>query len=165
LSLGRAQMGCPGVIVMVTCSEHEGFSGPYVRGELPGPRSAELLARQERWESNARVYPRHLPIAIAEAGGSFVRDLDGNVFKDAFTDAQLAMLPPGMRNRVKVHFCGPTGANAVERGGRDDGVVRMMPPLNVTAEVIDTACAIPVDAVKECCPSTSSSPEWLLPIR
>jgi diaminobutyrate-2-oxoglutarate transaminase len=139
---------------MVTCSEHEGFSGPYVRGELPGPRSAELLARQERWESNARVYPRHFPIAIAEAGGSFVRDLDGNVFidfltgagalplghnhpelvevvieqlglfshgldfptpaKDAFTEAQLAMLPPGMRNRVKVHFCGPTGANAVE---------------------------------------------------
>ena len=139
---------------MVTCGEHGGFSGPYVRGELPGPRSAELLARQERWESNARVYPRHLPIAIAEAGGSFVRDLDGNVFidflngagalplghnhpelvevvieqlglfshgldfptpaKDAFTEAQLAMLPPGMRNRVKVHFCGPTGANAVE---------------------------------------------------
>ena len=139
---------------MVTCWQREGFSGPYVEGELPGPRSAELLARQERWESNARVYPRHLPIAIADAGGSFVRDLDGNVFidflngagalplghnhpelvevvgeqlgllchgldfptpaKDAFTDAQLAMLPPGMRNRVKVHFCGPTGANAVD---------------------------------------------------
>ncbi|MGH3981861.1 MAG: aminotransferase class III-fold pyridoxal phosphate-dependent enzyme [Pseudonocardiaceae bacterium] len=24
------------------------------------------------------------------------------------------MLPPGMRNRMKVHFCGPTGANAVD---------------------------------------------------
>ncbi|MGH3898024.1 MAG: aspartate aminotransferase family protein [Pseudonocardiaceae bacterium] len=127
---------------------------PCVRGDLPGPRSAEFLARQDRWESNARVYPRHLPIAIAEAAGSFVRDVDGNVFidflngagvlplghnhpelvrvvteqlgvfthgldfptpaKDAFTQAQLSMLAPGLRGRMKVHFCGPTGANAVD---------------------------------------------------
>jgi diaminobutyrate-2-oxoglutarate transaminase len=127
---------------------------PYVCGELPGPRSAELLANQDRWESNARVYPRHLPFAIADAAGSFLRDLDGNVFidflngagvlplghnhpelvqavigqlgvlthgldfptpaKDAFTQAQLAMLPVGLRSRMKVHFCGPTGANAVD---------------------------------------------------
>jgi diaminobutyrate-2-oxoglutarate transaminase len=127
---------------------------PHVEGDLPGPRSAELFARQRLRESNARVYPRHLPIAIAEASGSFVRDLDGNVFvdfltgagvlslghnhpelvqavtdqlsrlthgldfptpaKDAFTDAQLSMLAPALRSRMKVHFCGPTGANAVE---------------------------------------------------
>jgi diaminobutyrate-2-oxoglutarate transaminase len=127
---------------------------PHVTGPLPGPRSAELLARQSRRESNARVYPRHFPIAIDEAWGSFVRDLDGNVFidflsgagvlslghghpelvravteqlgriahgldlptraKDAFTDAQLSMLPPTMRNRTRVHFCGPTGVNAVD---------------------------------------------------
>jgi diaminobutyrate-2-oxoglutarate transaminase len=113
-----------------------------------------LLARQERRESNARTYPRHFPFAIAEGAGSFVRDLDGNVFidflagagvlslghnhpelvaaateqmgvfthgldmptpvKDAFTDAQLAMLPASMRDRMKIQFCGPTGANAVE---------------------------------------------------
>jgi diaminobutyrate-2-oxoglutarate transaminase len=127
---------------------------PHVTGTLPGPRSAELLARQERRESNARVYPRHFPFAIAEASGSFIRDLDGNVFidflsgagvlslghnhpelvaavteqlgvlthgldmptpaKDAFTEAQLFMLPESMRDRMKIHFCGPTGANAVE---------------------------------------------------
>ena len=127
---------------------------PHVDGGLPGPRSAELLARQGRRESNARVYPRHLPIAIAEASGSFIRDLDGNVFidfltgagvlslghnhpalvraatnqlsqlthgldfptpaKDAFTEAQLSMLAPELRSRMKVHFCGPTGANAVD---------------------------------------------------
>jgi diaminobutyrate-2-oxoglutarate transaminase len=134
--------------------QQEMVNGPCVRGELPGPRSAELLVRQRHRESNARVYPRHLPIAIADAAGSFVRDLDGNIFidflngagvlplghnhpelvqavteqlglfthgldfptpvKDAFTDAQLSMLPPAMRDRVKVHFCGPTGANAVD---------------------------------------------------
>lgn len=139
---------------MVMPSQHETLNGPCVQGDLPGPRSAELLVRQSRRESNARVYPRHLPIAIADAAGSFVRDLDGNVFidflngagalplghnhpelvqavteqlglfthgldfptpvKDAFTDAQLSMLPPAMRSCVKVHFCGPTGANAVD---------------------------------------------------
>jgi diaminobutyrate-2-oxoglutarate transaminase len=128
--------------------------GPRVTGELPGPRSAELLARQDRHESNARTYLRHLPIAIDTAEGSFVRDLDGNVFidfltgagvlslghnhpelvavateqlgrfthgldlaspaKDAFIEAQLSMLPAPMRDRMKLHFCGPTGANAVE---------------------------------------------------
>src|SRR5687767_14603183 len=110
---------------------------PRVTGPLPGPRSAELLERQDRRESNARVYPRRIPIAVDEASGSFVRDLDGNVFidfltgagvlslghghpeliravtgqldrfahgldlptpaKDAFTDAQLSMLPPPMQ--------------------------------------------------------------------
>lgn len=135
-------------------TQHETWHGPRVHGDLPGPRSAELLARQSRRESNARVYPRRLPIAIADAAGSFVRDLDGNIFidflmgagalplghshpeliaavtkqvglfthgldfptpaKDAFTDVQLSMLPPAMRSRIKVHFCGPTGANAVE---------------------------------------------------
>ncbi|GAA1234624.1 diaminobutyrate--2-oxoglutarate transaminase [Pseudonocardia alaniniphila] len=121
---------------------------------LPGPRSAELLARQERYESAARVYPRHFPFAVAEAQGSYIRDLDGNVFidflagagvlsfghnhpelveaatrqmsvfthgldmpspaKDAFTEAQLSMLPEPMRDHMKIHFCGPTGANAVD---------------------------------------------------
>src|SRR4051794_11395164 len=121
---------------------------------LPGPRSAALLARQEKRGSNARTYPRHFPFAVAEASGSYIRDLDGNVFidflsgagvlslghthpppgaaateqmgifthgldmpspaKDAFTEAQLSMLPAGMRDRMKIQFCGPTGANAVD---------------------------------------------------
>jgi diaminobutyrate-2-oxoglutarate transaminase len=127
---------------------------PQVTTSLPGPRSAELLARQERYESAARVYPRHFPFAVAEAQGSYIRDLDGNVFidflagagvlsfghnhpelveaatqqmsvfthgldmpspaKDAFTEAQLSMLPEPMRDHMKIHFCGPTGANAVD---------------------------------------------------
>ncbi|WP_346282528.1 Pls/PosA family non-ribosomal peptide synthetase [Pseudonocardia sp.] len=127
---------------------------PHVATPLPGPRSAALLARQERRESNARVYPRHFPFAVAKASGSHIRDLDDNIFidflsgagvlslghnhpelvaaateqmgifthgldmpspaKDAFTDAQLSMLPAGMRDRMKIQFCGPTGANAVD---------------------------------------------------
>lgn len=127
---------------------------PHVTGDLPGPRSTELLAHQDQWESNARVYSRHFPIAIADAEGSYVRDVDGNVFIDFlagagvlslghahpdvvraatdqfatlthgldfpttvrrdFIDAQLSMLPEALRDTMKVHFCGPTGANAVD---------------------------------------------------
>jgi diaminobutyrate-2-oxoglutarate transaminase len=130
------------------------FSQPHVEGDLPGPRSAELLQRQDAHESNARVYGRHFPIAVQDASGSFLRDVDGNVFidfltgagvlslghghpelvevaaeqmgrfahgldlpsaaKDAFVEAQLSMLPARMAERTKVHFCGPTGANAVD---------------------------------------------------
>ncbi|MFB7663676.1 diaminobutyrate--2-oxoglutarate transaminase family protein [Kitasatospora sp. NPDC056138] len=130
------------------------WTGPRVEGDLPGPCSAEYLTRQQQRESNARSYPRRLPIAIAEASGSLVRDVDGNVFidflagagvlslghnhpelvaavtaqlgvlthgldfptpaKDAFVEAQLSMLAPHLRDRMKIHFCGPTGANAVD---------------------------------------------------
>ena len=43
------------------------LDAPLVRTELPGPRSAELLARQSERESNARSYPRNLTIAIKRA--------------------------------------------------------------------------------------------------
>jgi diaminobutyrate-2-oxoglutarate transaminase len=39
----------------------------------------------------------------------------------------------------------------VELGGRDDCVVRMLPPLNVTADVVETACSILVAAIERCC--------------
>ena len=127
---------------------------PQVRGELPGPRSAELLARQQLREPAAQAYGGHLPIAVDRGTGSFLHDLDGNVFidflsgagalslghshpelvevataqlgrschgldlpsaaEDAFVEAQLSMLPVHMAERTKVHFCGPTGASAVD---------------------------------------------------
>ncbi|MCX4091977.1 aspartate aminotransferase family protein [Nocardia sp. alder85J] len=123
---------------------------------LPGPRSARLLADQERQESNARTYPRRLPFGIASARGSIITDVDGNHYVDLlsgagvlalghshpelvtiaqrqlelfvhgldmptpvkaeFTGKLLARIPgydAGTGN-WKVHFCGPTGANAVD---------------------------------------------------
>lgn len=127
-----------------------------VTAKLPGPLSAAALARQAEVESNAHTYPRHLPVAVAEAAGSWVTDLDGNIFLDflsgagvlslghshpevleavryqlgrgvhtldlptdakaEFTSAVLDILPPHMRGDYKIHFCGPTGADAVEAG-------------------------------------------------
>jgi diaminobutyrate-2-oxoglutarate transaminase len=121
---------------------------------VPGPASARLLARQAVRESNARSYPRRLPIAIRRGAGSYVEDVDGNVFidflngagavalghshpevveavheqllllshgldfpteiKDEFVSLQLSKLPDAMRERTKIHFCGPAGADAVD---------------------------------------------------
>jgi diaminobutyrate-2-oxoglutarate transaminase len=67
--------------------EPPGFDAPLVRTQLPGPRSAALLERQAAHESNARSYPRNLPIAIKRALGSYVEDLDGNVFIDFLAGA------------------------------------------------------------------------------
>jgi diaminobutyrate-2-oxoglutarate transaminase len=147
------------------------MEGPMIRTAIPGPGSAALLASQSARESNARSYPRNLPIAVARARGCFVEDVDGNVFvdfltgagvvslghshpelvatakrqldefvhgldlptavKDEFVSAQLRMLPAGMRDRMRIQFCGPTGANAVDAAiklcktatGRGDVVV------------------------------------------
>jgi diaminobutyrate-2-oxoglutarate transaminase len=40
----------------------------------------------------------------------------------------------------------------LELGGRDDCVVRMLPPLNVTADIVDTACSILIEVITRCCP-------------
>ena len=40
------------------------------------------------------------------------------------------------------------GGLIVELGGRDDCVVRLLPPLNVTADVVDTACDILIEALR-----------------
>ncbi|ACY18639.1 aspartate aminotransferase family protein [Haliangium ochraceum] len=127
---------------------------PRLRTPLPGPRSRELLERQDRFESSARTYPRRLPLALARAHGSYIEDFDGNVFidflsgagvlalghghpelvaaveaqlggvlhtldfptdtRDQFAHALLGMLPDPMRERMKIHFCGPTGADATD---------------------------------------------------
>ena len=64
----------------------------FVGTPVPGPRSSVLLKRQEQRESNARTYPRRLPIAIARASGSYVEDVDGNVFIDFLTGAGVLAL-------------------------------------------------------------------------
>jgi diaminobutyrate-2-oxoglutarate transaminase len=127
---------------------------PSVGTTVPGPSSTRLLERQSERESSVRTYPRGLPIAIRRGVGSYVEDLDGNVFidfltgagamplghshpelveavarqlpllthgldfpteiRDEFITAQLSMLPEGMRSRMRIEFCGPSGADAVD---------------------------------------------------
>ncbi len=72
---------------MTAVASTEQLPRPSVSGALPGPRSAALLERQESRESNARTYPRRLPIAIDRGEGSYLVDLDGNVFIDFLSGA------------------------------------------------------------------------------
>ncbi|WP_246206838.1 diaminobutyrate--2-oxoglutarate transaminase [Methylocystis heyeri] len=114
------------------------------------------LERQATIESNARAYPRRLPIVIASGRGVVVRDVDGRDYidclagagalalghshpaviqairqalddgaplqtldlptplKDEFTRTLFESLPAAFAEDYKIHFCGPTGADAVE---------------------------------------------------
>lgn len=55
---------------------------PRIRTPLPGPESRRLLDAQRRLESEAVVYSEYFPIAVREARGATVEDLDGNRFID-----------------------------------------------------------------------------------
>ncbi|MFC6826269.1 diaminobutyrate--2-oxoglutarate transaminase [Halopelagius fulvigenes] len=46
-----------------------------------------ILAQQAERESNARTYPRHLPLAIREARGVTVTDMDGDEYYDCLAGA------------------------------------------------------------------------------
>jgi diaminobutyrate-2-oxoglutarate transaminase len=59
---------------------------------VPGPNGQALLASQEENESSARTYPRRLPVAIAQASGSYVTDVDGRVYIDFLTGAGVLAL-------------------------------------------------------------------------
>ncbi len=60
---------------------------PAVSGQVPGPRSQQLLAEQAAIESRARSYPRSVPIALEEGRGATVKDVDGNTYLDFFGGA------------------------------------------------------------------------------
>jgi diaminobutyrate-2-oxoglutarate transaminase len=114
------------------------------------------LQRQTSVESNARSYPRRLPIALVSGRGIMVRDADGREYidclagagalvlghnhhvvveaikraldaevplqtldlptplKDRFTQTLFESLPTYCSDQFKIHFCGPSGADAIE---------------------------------------------------
>lgn len=68
-------------------SQMHHYVPPQPEGSLPGPRSRLYLERQAQRESNARTYPRRIPIAIQEAKGIYVKDADGNCYLDCLSGA------------------------------------------------------------------------------
>lgn len=63
---------------------------------VPGPKSERLLQRQREVDSSAVAYPNNIPIALDEARGATVRDVDGNTFLDFF--AGIGVLNVGHTN-------------------------------------------------------------------
>ncbi len=55
--------------------------------ELKLRTNADYLARQAASESNARSYPRKLPLALVSAQGMEVRDADGRTYLDCLSNA------------------------------------------------------------------------------
>ncbi|WP_085521081.1 diaminobutyrate--2-oxoglutarate transaminase [Tuberibacillus sp. Marseille-P3662] len=118
--------------------------------------NADFLSQQNLRESSARSYPQRLPVAIKEAQGIFVKDIDNKTYydclagagtlalghnhpvtidamqdtlnsqlplhtldlttpvKERFVDELFHHLPARLQANGRIHFCGPTGADAVE---------------------------------------------------
>jgi len=81
------------------------LEAPTVVVEPPGPKSRELLGAQEDMETTSLNYPKYFRVAIREARGSTVVDVDGNVFLDWV--AGIAVMNLGHNN--------PTIREAVEK--------------------------------------------------
>ncbi|HEX4250489.1 MAG TPA: aminotransferase class III-fold pyridoxal phosphate-dependent enzyme, partial [Pseudonocardia sp.] len=72
-------------------------AGPTVSGELPGPRSLELAHHGHEPDVTMQCQ-LGLPVVVAEAAGTFVRDVDDNVFVDLASGAD--PVPLGHRHPV-----------------------------------------------------------------
>jgi diaminobutyrate-2-oxoglutarate transaminase len=60
---------------------------PSITGRVPGRRSQQMLAEQAAVESNARSYPRKVPVAFESGKGATLKDVDGNTYVDFFGGA------------------------------------------------------------------------------
>lgn len=85
-------------------SRHDALRRPYDLADN------ELLARQRQRESNARSYPRRLPIALVRARGIYVEDVAGRIFIDCLAAAGTLVL--GHNH--------PVAREAMERALRDE---------------------------------------------
>lgn len=97
---------------------HAARRGPYVFGDN------ELLLRQQLQESNARSYPRRIPLALKRAKGIYVEDVEGRVFIDCLACA--GALPLGHNHPVVIE--------AIERALRSE---LPMQTLDLTTPVKD----------------------------
>jgi len=77
---------------------------PKIRVSPPGPKSQDLLKKQRELESSAVSYPRATPLAIDEAKGATIRDVDGNIYLDFFGGAgvlNVGQLNPAVMDAVE----------------------------------------------------------------
>ncbi len=72
---------------MDTHCDENGHSAPRGRRVVAGRHPDGYLERQAARESNARSYPRRLPIALKKASGIYVEDTDGRTYIDCLAGA------------------------------------------------------------------------------
>lgn len=73
---------------------------PRIRVPPPGPESRKMLDVQAKYETEAVVYSKYFPIAVAEARNATLEDVDGNRFIDWISGVSVLNL--GHRNPALV---------------------------------------------------------------
>ena len=79
-------------------SQEQALMAPHIVVKPPGPRSKELLKKQEEFETRAVVYSKAFPFAIDSADNATIRDVDGNLYVDWVSG--ISVLNLGHRNPV-----------------------------------------------------------------
>ena len=73
---------------------------PYLKTKIPGPKSSEILAEQQEYETRSLSYPKAFPIAIKSTNGSVIEDVDGNLFIDWLTEFSQRLQKPFRRDNI-----------------------------------------------------------------
>ncbi len=97
----------------------------------PGPRSREVLQKQNIAESAAVSYPKAIPVAFVEGKGATLKDVDGNIYIDFFAGAGV----------VNVGHCNPDVVSAArEQMGKLTHTLDFPTPIRM--ELIDEILSI-----------------------
>ena len=75
-------------------------SEPLIKTPIPGEKSEYLLKMQADAEGKIVSYPKGTPIAIKEAKGATIVDLDGNIFLDFYHMLTCALKEAGIARNV-----------------------------------------------------------------
>jgi 4-aminobutyrate aminotransferase len=88
---------------------------PRIKTELPGPRAAAFLQRDERYMSPS--YTRIYPLVVERGSGAVIEDVDGNLFLD-FT-AGIAVVATGHCHPAVVAAIQEQAAKLIHMSGTD----------------------------------------------
>src|SRR5262249_20999268 len=88
---------------------------PHIRGPLPGPRAAEVIARDTKYVSPS--YTRSYPLVVKQGSGAIIEDLDGNRFLDF--NAGIAVVAAGHCHPEVVRAIQEQAARLIHMSGTD----------------------------------------------
>ncbi|AWR93703.1 aspartate aminotransferase family protein [Acidianus brierleyi] len=75
-------------------------NAPRILVKPPGPKSLELLDIQDKYETKSRIYTQIFRMAVDDAKGSTVKDVDGNIYIDWFSG--ISVLNLGHSNPIVI---------------------------------------------------------------
>lgn len=80
-------------------------NAPNIKYEPSGPKSIELLKKQDLLETNVRTYTKIFKLAVKNAKGASIEDVDGNIYIDWFAGvAVMNMCHNRLINKGGYHY-------------------------------------------------------------